>query len=209
MVSHVQQLGVSAFDRHWFHVVNSWTQVSPLLNELAKILAKFAPEIWAIVFILIWLWPPRVQSNARRAVVYAVVAGVLALVINAAIGHFTYRPRPFVLEPHQVHQLLQHAKDTSFPSDHAAGSFAFAVGLFYGSRKMGIWGLVFSAAVAIARVFVGLHWPTDVIAGAVIGVISGLVVLALREWLEWLVQLLFKLFRFSPPRGRYARSALR
>lgn len=209
MVSHVRWLGVSGFDRHWFHVVNSWTQVSPLLNDVGKVLAKFAPEIWAIVFILLWLWPPRVQSNARRAVVYAVVAGVIALIVNVVIGHFTYQPRPFVLEPHQVHQLLKHPRDTAFPSDHAAGSFAFAVGLFYGARKMGIWGLVFAVAVSIARVFVGLHWPTDVIAGAVIGVVSGLVVLGLRGLLEWLVGFLFKLFRFSPPRGRYARSIVR
>jgi len=200
---HRQTIAITAFDKHWFHIVNGWTQISPLLNDLGKVLAKFAPEIWALVFILMWFWPPRVQTPTRRAVVYAVVAGVLALVINVAIGHFYYRPRPFVFEPHLVHQLLAHKRDTSFPSDHAAGSFAFAVGLFYARKRTGILGLVFAAAIAVARVFVGLHWPTDVLAGAGIGVISGLIVLALRRQLEWLVQLGYDIFRIRPQRSRY------
>jgi undecaprenyl-diphosphatase len=206
---HRQTIGITAFDKHWFHIVNGWTQISPVLNDLGKVLAKFAPEIWLVVFVLLWFWPPRVQSQTRKAVVYAVVAGVLALVINVIIGHFFYRPRPFVYEPLLVHQLLQHKPDTSFPSDHAAGSFAFAVGLFYASKKReGIFGLIFAAAIAVARVFVGLHWPTDVLAGAAIGVISGLIVLALRRQLEWLVNLGYAIFSIRPERSRY-RSRMR
>ena len=200
-----QTIGITAFDRHWFHIINGWTQISPLLNELGKVLAKFAPEIWAIIFLLMWFWPPRVQIQTRQAVVYAVVAGVVALVINLAIGHFYYRPRPFVFEPHLVHQLLQHKRDTSFPSDHAAGSFGFAVGLFYARRRDGIFGLIFAAAISLARVFVGLHWPTDVLAGCGIGVISGLVVLGVRRYLDWLVNLGYAIFRFPPQRSRYGR----
>lgn len=198
---HRQTIGISAFDRHWFHIVNGWTTVSPLLNDLAKVLAKLAPELWLVVFIVMWFWPPRVQNNARRAVVYAVVSGILALVINLIISHVSYQPRPFVVEP--VHLLLKHSADSAFPSDHAAGSFGFAVGLFYSSKRAGIWGLVFAAAVSVARVFVGLHWPMDVIAGAIIGVVSGLVVLGLRGQLEWLTDLAFRIFRFPPDRSRY------
>jgi hypothetical protein len=45
-----QTLGVTGFDRYWFHVVNGWAQVSPMLNDVGKIVAKGAPEIWALVF---------------------------------------------------------------------------------------------------------------------------------------------------------------
>ncbi|NMP21238.1 phosphatase PAP2 family protein [Sulfobacillus harzensis] len=198
------QFPITGFDKHWELVVNGWSRYSPLLNHLAIVLAKYAPEIWAVIFLLLWFWPPLRENRARRAVVYAVVAGVLALVINVILGHiFPYRPRPFVYEPHLIHQLVSHKRDTSFPSDHAAGSFGFAVGLFFAGASDGILALILAAAVAIARVFVGLHWPTDVIVGAAVGVVAGLIVLALRGWLEWLVKLLFRIFGIRPePRYR-------
>lgn len=191
---------ITHFDQHWELVVNGWSRHTPLVvTQFGEILAKYAPEIWAVIFLLMWFWPPMRQNRARRAVVYAVVAGVLALVINVILGHvLPYRPRPFVYEPHLIHQLLPHKIDTSFPSDHAAGSFGFAVGLLFAGVSDGILALVLAAAVAVARVFVGLHWPTDVIAGAVVGIFSGLVVLAARGGLEWLVQLLFRIFRMQP-----------
>ncbi|PSR22075.1 MAG: phosphoesterase [Sulfobacillus acidophilus] len=197
---------IPAFDRHWELVINGWTRFSPLLDQLGVVVAKYSPEIWAVVFLLLWFWPPRRQNRARRAVVYAVVAGVLAVVINMILGHvLPYRPRPFVFEPHVIHALIKHRADTSFPSTHAAGSFAFAIGLFYAGVADGAWGLLFAAAVSISRAFAGVHWPTDVLAGAVLGILSGLAVLAGRNALEWLVARLFRIFRVEPEH-RYRRS---
>lgn len=202
---HTGTFPITGFDLHWEKVVNSWTQISPVLNQVGIVLAKYAPEIWAAIFILLWFWPPLRQNRARRAVVYAAVAGVVALAINVILGHvLPYRPRPFVFEPGQIHQLLAHAPDTSFPSDHASGSFAFAIGLFYARRRDGWWSLLLAAAISLSRVFVGLHWPTDVLAGAVVGTFSGLLVLSARSSLEWLVRGLFRVFRFQPER-RYRR----
>lgn len=197
------QFGVGPFDLHWFHVINGWTSISSLLNRLAVIFAKDAPEIWIVIFLLLWLWPPLKANRSRRAVVYAAVAGVIALVISYVLSHaFPYRPRPFAyLPPEQIHQLLAHAKDSSFPSDHAAGSFAFAIGLFYARARDGWWALLLAALVAVARVMVGVHWPTDVLTAAGVGIFSGAIVLAFRGTLEGLVRWLFRLFRFRSERA--------
>ncbi|PSR28556.1 MAG: undecaprenyl-diphosphatase [Sulfobacillus thermosulfidooxidans] len=198
---------IPAFDRHWFHVINSWATISPLLNDLAIVLAKDAVEIWAGIFLLLWFWPPLRQNRARRAVVYATVAGFLSLAVSMTLSHvLPYRPRPFVFEPKMVHLLISHAPDTSFPSDHATGSFAFAIALFYAGRRDGWWATLLAAAISIARVFVGVHWPTDVLAGDAIGMIAGFIVLAWHRHLEGLVMWLFRLFRFRPQVSqRYGR----
>ncbi|CAB1128996.1 Phosphoesterase [Candidatus Hydrogenisulfobacillus filiaventi] len=199
---HGARFPVPAFDRHWFFAVNGLAHSGwSFLNPLMVVLARYSPEIWVLIFLLLWFWPPLTASRMRRALIYAAVAGVLALAINAALGHLLpYRPRPFVLYPHLVYKLIPHAADTSFPSDHAAGSFAFALAFLYGSRRAGAWAFLFAAGIALARVWTGVHWPTDVLAGAVIGLFSAVVVLRARRLLEGLVRFAFRLFRMSRPR---------
>lgn len=206
-MAHHGTLPITPFDYHWEHILNGPAGHYALLNDLGIVLAKYAPEIWAVIFILLWFWPPLRQNRSRRAVVYSVVAGAIALVVNVIISHVApYRPRPFVADPHQVHALISHARDSSFPSDHAAGSFGFAIGLMFAGATDGILALILAFAVAWARVFVGVHWPTDVMVGGAVGVVVGFVVLAARRYLDWLVDLLFALFRFKAPVGKYQRS---
>ncbi len=184
--------GVNGFDFQVERWVNGIAGHVAVLDVFGVVLAKFAPEIWAAIFLALWFWPPYHRTRARRAVIYAVVAGVLALVINVAVSHLApYRPRPFVLEPHRVHQLVQHARDSAFPSDHAAGSFGFAIGLLSAGLLDGVMALGLAVAVAWGRVFVGLHWATDVLFGALVGTAAGLAVLRARKRLEWLVDGIF------------------
>jgi undecaprenyl-diphosphatase len=105
----------------------------------------------------------------RRAAVAGGVAAAVALACAQVISRLVDRPRPFVADPSAVHLFAAHAADAGFPSDHATGAFAIAVALLLRDRRWGAGALILAAALAVGRVAIGVHYPTDVIAGAVLG----------------------------------------
>jgi undecaprenyl-diphosphatase len=104
------------------------------------------------------------------AVAVAGLSAVSAWSINQAIGELWFRTRPFAALDGVREIIGKSGLEKSFPSDHAALSAAVAAAVFLVDKR---WGSVFvaiAAAVALGRVYVGVHYPTDVIAGASVGV---------------------------------------
>ncbi|WFE32676.1 phosphatase PAP2 family protein [Micromonospora sp. WMMD975] len=91
----------------------------------------------------------------------------LAFAVGQAVAAFSTEVRPF--QAHAVHQLIPHAAGPSLPSDHATAAFAvaFAVGAFL-SRRWGLALSVLAAVIGFARVWTGVHYPGDILAGALI-----------------------------------------
>ena len=124
-----------------------------------------------ILLVVVWFligWLRRLPMD-RWGAIAALLASGGALLVNVILASIWYRPRPYVAHPDQVHHLLSHSTDGSFPSDHAAAAFAIATVLITYRRFPGLVALAIAALVAYSRVYVGDHYPTDVIAGAVIG----------------------------------------
>ncbi|MGH2876396.1 MAG: phosphatase PAP2 family protein, partial [Solirubrobacteraceae bacterium] len=115
-------------------------------------------------------------AGLRATAVHAGLSAGLGLLVVKIITEFTYRARPFVAHPHQVHLFASHPPDSSFPSDHATASVAIATAILL-RRRWG-WGavaMVFAVILCFGRVALGFHYPTDVIAGAAIGALSAIV----------------------------------
>src|SRR3954469_19111007 len=134
---------------------------------------KFAANdlVFVIVAIvaLTFLIPWRSRRIERRTgAVMATAAGGLALLLVQPISNAVDRTRPFVTHPH-AHLLISHGRDPGFPSDHATGAFAMAMALWLYDRTIGTIAFVLAAIIAFARVYVGVHYPSDVQAGALIG----------------------------------------
>ncbi|MFD5631416.1 phosphatase PAP2 family protein [Streptomyces sp. NPDC127072] len=102
------------------------------------------------------------------AVIWAPLAAGIAVLVNVPIRDFVARPRPFV--DHQGLDVLVSGKtDYSFVSDHATLTMAVAVGLFIAHRRFGLAGIGLALIEGFCRVYMGVHYPTDVIGGFALG----------------------------------------
>jgi undecaprenyl-diphosphatase len=105
----------------------------------------------------------------RRAGVAAGLGAAVALTCGQIVSRLVDRPRPFVADPHRVHLFARHVADASFPSDHATAAFAIATAVLLRNRRVGAVVLAFAAVLAAGRVAIGVHYPSDVLAGAALG----------------------------------------
>jgi len=120
-----------------------------------------------LLSVVVWWFLPSSDDAGKRVALATVGAVVLGQVVNLAIGHFVFVLQPFVA--HQVHLLVDAARDSSFPSDHATASFSVATAALLWrmpGRRLLLLGAVL---IALARVYVGAHYPDDVVAGAGLG----------------------------------------
>jgi undecaprenyl-diphosphatase len=131
-----------------------------VVSELVFVLAILA---------LLLLVPGSRGELARRTAVAAAASTALAVVIAHFVSAAVDRPRPFVAHAGTIHAFINHAADPSFPSDHATAAFAIATAVVLRVRLPGTVLLVLAGVLAIGRVFMGLHYPSDVLAGAAVG----------------------------------------
>ena len=172
-----------------------------------------AVAIFALVAIAGLLWfvaRPGGSLRPKIAAASAAGAAAVALIANAVLGQLWYHHRPFVDHPHQTLLLVKHAADNSFPSDHASVAFAIAFAVMTVYLRFGLALLVGAAAIAIDRIFIGVHYPIDVVASFFVGLGAALLVaVAGRRVVRWVVELLS---RVSDPlvgavRGAVGRNA--
>ncbi|MGW0818909.1 phosphatase PAP2 family protein [Streptomyces viridiviolaceus] len=130
--------------------------------------------LFAIVLLVLWCW----WSVRRRggedaapsvaALVWAPLAAGVAVLVNVPIRGFVERPRPF--KDHEGLEVLVAGKnDFSFVSDHATLVMAMAVALFVANRKFGVVAIVLALLGGFCRVYMGVHYPTDVVGGFALG----------------------------------------
>jgi undecaprenyl-diphosphatase len=133
-----------------------------------------AAEALFLVMLVLALLHPRL----RRAAAAAGLSAGLGLAVAQVVSRLVDRPRPFVAHPAAVHLFAAHAADPGFPSDHTTAAFAIGVALLLRHRAWGIVVLVAAALLAVGRVGLGVHYPSDVLAGAVLGTLAALVLYA-------------------------------
>lgn len=153
---------LEALNRALFLSINATPSAPVWLIDIARFIADDVIYLVPLLLVALWL----AGGEDRRAAAVRVCCAVLvALGINQLIGLGWMHPRPFMIG--LGHTFIEHAPDSSFPSDHvtvlASGALTL---LLAGERRYGLSMLLAGVAVAWARVFVGVHFPLDM-AGAV------------------------------------------
>jgi undecaprenyl-diphosphatase len=178
-----------------FHSLNGLLRGNDSGQDAA--VAFNASALFALVAVAAATWffaRPGGSLRSKLAAASAGISAVVALLVNAVLGHLWYHARPFADHPKQTVLLVHHGADNSFPSDHASVAFAVAFAVLVFHRRLGIVLLAVAVGVGLDRIFVGVHYPIDVLTSVLVGLGAALVVtIPGRPYVEWLVRLVSRL----------------
>ncbi|WP_367138262.1 phosphatase PAP2 family protein [Saccharothrix sp. HUAS TT1] len=141
---------------------------------VAVSLAARASGLWPAIAGLLALRP----GVTRRAARHGVIAVAAATTAGHLLGHLVHRRRPDVADVPARRALPEHPSSSAFPSAHAASTAAFATAIALGAPALGALLTPPAALVAYSRLRTRVHWPTDVLGGALLG--SGAALLTRR-----------------------------
>lgn len=166
------------------HLINGWAGHNALLDGTMRIAATYLIVAAVLVLVALWWWPAAGPTRAanQRVVLAAVVGAGGALLVGALVRALHPEARPFVVDP-STRLLVTHAADSSLPSDHALVSFGVAGTVLWWRRLAGMLLVGFGILIGLARIYVGVHWPVDIAAGALIGLgVGSLAARAVPWW---------------------------
>jgi undecaprenyl-diphosphatase len=154
-----------------FRMINDLGKEYTYLNTFFIFMAEYM--VFVLAFIALVFWFTRREEN-RMMIISATISFILAEMIGKIAGKLHSNNQPFA-ELSNVNKLIEKAVDNSFPSDHTILFFAFCMTFFiYQKRWRYIW-IVLALIGGVSRIWVGVHYPADVIAGAVISIFSAFI----------------------------------
>lgn len=156
-------------DSSLYRWINRLADRTGWAHGLFKANAGYGIALFAVLLLITYLDGRRHDDLAAVAgSVWAGAAALVALGIGQLIGGAVDRLRPYETMTN-VHVLVDKTTDFSFPSDHATAAGAVAVGLLLANRRWGIVASALAVLMAFTRVYVGAHYPGDVVAGLALG----------------------------------------
>ena len=135
--------------------------------------ARVFPLLILGAFLVFLILEPDWKVRFRKFALALLAVILSRWIIVEAIQFFYHRVRPPVAL--NFESLIPVPTSPSFPSGHAAIFFALGAAVFLLNRRWGLWFLFAACLMGVARIFVGVHYPSDILAGAIIGIFSALV----------------------------------
>ncbi|RFC63838.1 phosphatase PAP2 family protein [Mesorhizobium denitrificans] len=158
------------------HSMNGLAGHSAAIDFLMIWLSAVGVPLMVLAVVVQW-WRRADRSHTRHVLVGAGLSFLLGLALNQFILLFVHRMRPY--DGGITHLLIAPSADPSFPSDHATASFAIAAAfLLHGMRRAGFGIAAAAGLIAFSRIYLGTHYVTDVLGGALTGILAAIIVRA-------------------------------
>lgn len=154
--------------------INSLSGHSGLVDSIMILVSAYGVPFMVLAVAAQW-WPKSDRTCTRHTLVASGLSFLIGLGVNQIILLLVHRIRPY--DAGITHLLIEHSADPSFPSDHATATFAIAAAfLLHGETKRGMLFLAAAVLVTFSRVYIGTHYASDVVGGAITGILAALIV---------------------------------
>jgi len=179
---------LNSFDTTVFLWLNAGPSPHVAMLYFATFMSDVAPDLAGIGLLVAAVVG---GPAARKTVLRCLLGMMLSWVVVSALRRGFPMPRPAALK--MGWQWMQHSSSSGFPSHHAAGALACWAGLAISPAlrvrpALGLVGLVLALSIAWSRLYLGVHFPRDVVVGAAIGWVSAVGVAAMADRLTWLLR---------------------
>ncbi len=172
-------------DLFFVRVLNGLAGMWPALDAAAIFFASYLQYLVGAVFVAYLLWTHRSTTERKLMALSGLASVVLSRGIITELIRLAFeRPRPFIAHSWVVKLVNRSEYYDSFPSGHATFFFALATAVYLNDKKLGLWFFAGAVLMGVARIYAGVHWPSDIVGGALIGVAAGWLadVLVKRWW---------------------------
>lgn len=158
-----------------FHLLNNLAGQSKFFDWFIIFFADYLQYVLVVGFLFFIFY------SAKKIKIFLVV--VLSMIVSRygiveLIRYFYHRPRPFMV--YNINHLVANGS-YSFPSGHAALFFAMAMAIYFYNKKWSVWFFIAAALMGVARIIAGVHYPTDILGGAMIGIVVAYLILKLKQ----------------------------
>jgi len=188
-------MNIIYLDENLFLWINGFVGKAPFFDSVIKLIVNeyFVPVSLSLILLYLWFVRPAdfapgksKEKNQEALLTAAFSIGLVALLIGIS-NQFIARSRPFEQLP--THLLFYRPTDPSFPSNAAAVGFALATAIFIANRRLGVPAIILATFYAFSRVYAGVHFPLDVIAGALLGVLTTMAISKLVGLIKFSINL--------------------
>jgi undecaprenyl-diphosphatase len=166
-----QEVTVDIIVTHW---INSWSGLNPVFDSGVIALTQAGVPLLVLFVALQW-WSRLDRNHVRHVCIACGLTFLLGLGANQIIIAFFQRLRPY--EVGVTHLIIDRSTDASFPSDHATATFAIAFCLLAaGLKRRALFATISATLISLSRVYVGTHYVSDLLGGAVMAAVATAIV---------------------------------